>query len=133
MIGLVNSAGMSDLARAQAVDRAARDVVGIFVPIDRRDDGVLYQRLRSAIQRPMFSGTGGERKPPSGEESDRFEQAETESRSPASQVGGGAPYPGVVTRNTAAQEDPQTQSPADSAGQGEDPAAHLGTSVDVTA
>lgn len=88
MIGLVNAAGMSDVARAQAVENAARQVVGgIFLPIERTDDPAGFRVLRSAIEQTDFSKSSGERKAPAGEESDRFAQADAEVRDPTMHLG----------------------------------------------
>ncbi|MCP4592406.1 MAG: hypothetical protein GY842_16865 [bacterium] len=88
MIGLVNAAGMSDVARSSAVDQAARNVVGgIFVPIERGEGTKAFSVLRSAIEQADFRRSGEERKAPSGEESDRFAQAETEARVPTENLG----------------------------------------------
>ena len=88
MIGLVNAAGMSDLARVQAVEHAARAVVGgFFVPIERSDDTVGFRVLRSAIEQAEFSKSSRERKAPDGEESDRFNQVEAEARDPTAHLG----------------------------------------------
>ena len=88
MIGLVNAAGMSDVARAQATEKAAKGIVGgIFVPIQRSDEGGGFRVLRSAIGRTEFSDSSGERKTPESEESDRFAQAEIETRDPTAHLG----------------------------------------------
>lgn len=88
MIGLVNAAGMSDVARAQATEKAAKAVVGgIFVPIQRSEEDGSFRMLRSAIEKAEFSDSSGERKTPEGEESDRFAQAETETRDPTAHLG----------------------------------------------
>ena len=88
MIGLVNSAGMSDVARAQATEQGMRRVAGgIFVPIERTDDTMGFRVLRSAIEQAEFRESSGERKAPEGEESDRFDQADVEARDPTMRLG----------------------------------------------
>ena len=88
MIGLINSAGMSDLARGFAIQQATRRVPGgIFVPVQRTDDLLGFRVLRSAIERTEFSGSSAERKAPDGEDSDRFAQTESEARSPTAGPG----------------------------------------------
>ena len=88
MIGLVNAAGMSDVARASAVDQAARSVVGgFFLPIERSEDTAGFRVLKSAIKQAEFHRSGEERKLPAGEESDQFAQVETEAREPTEALG----------------------------------------------
>ena len=88
MIGLVNAAGMSDLARVQAAEQAPRRVFGgIFLPIQRSADMVGFRVLRSAIEHAEFSRSSSERKTPDGEESDRFDRADVEAQEPAARLG----------------------------------------------
>jgi len=88
MIGMVNAAGMSDVARAQSAELGARRVVGgIFLPVERTDEPEGFRVLRSAIEQAEFSSASGERKLPDGEESDRFEQADVEAQDPTTCLG----------------------------------------------
>ena len=88
MIGLVNAAGMAEVARKQAVENGLREVVGgYFLPIERTDETVGFRMLRSAIEQAQFSESAGERAAPEGEESDRFAQVETEARDPTAHLG----------------------------------------------
>jgi len=88
MIGLVNAAGMADVARTEVADRGVRGVVGgIFLPIKRTDDMVGFRVLRSAIEQAEFYRSSGKRKLPEGAESDRFDQAEVEAQDLTMQLG----------------------------------------------
>ena len=88
MIGLVNAAGMSDVARAQSAELGARQIVGgIFVPIERSEESTAFRVLRSAIEQAEFSEASGERKTPDGEESDRFAQADVEAQDSTAHLG----------------------------------------------
>jgi hypothetical protein len=133
MIGLINSAGMSDLARLQATDRAARQPIGLFLPIQRGEDPQPYRALRSAIQQVSLPETPAERKPPDGEESDRYARVEAEARDPTAGTGTMTMAETGLVADGATLADPRA--PDTPVSPAEAPAATTGVGqyVDVTA
>lgn len=91
MIGLVNAVGTQVIARTESVERAARERVAEpqtnMAPI-LGAEAAAYHVLNTAIKAmDGLFGTTPERHMPSGEESDRFAQAETEKGTSTLSVG----------------------------------------------
>ena len=81
MIGLVNSAGAPETSRVQSVFRgmveAALKDGRKLLPILSNEQAAAWV-LQSAIQTIELNNSDAARSPPSSEQSDRFDQAETE-------------------------------------------------------
>jgi len=92
MLGLVNAVGAPETARTETADRMARQrarVEAENAPILNTGEAAVYRVLRTAIQALDESlSDAAARRAPSGDESDRFDQAEMERSTGTPGLGG---------------------------------------------